>query len=230
MQKIKILIAALLLLIVAPLCNAVPANSSHYKPNPFPARWRANPLYFGLELGYGSTDWSQLVARYSTVAEYNLLSVSAPVQAGDKGRTWGLFIGWEVQPHFAMELNFVHFPNTTIIFDPFSVYSLEHGIVTMRSYTYAYSLLGKFMVQVANTGIRGFASAGAALIHRHDALINTGHICPTFGVGMNYVFIYNLMLEVGFQYYAGYGKAVLRPAINYIPFLYSIHLKLAYRI
>ncbi|WP_423063143.1 hypothetical protein [Candidiatus Paracoxiella cheracis] len=206
------------------------ANNTKHKYNPFPTRWRAKPFYFGFQFGYGSTDWSQLVARYATRADYYLLRVSAPIQAGDRGATWGFVVGWEVQPHFAMEVNYVRFPNTTIFFDPASIYTINYKIITMRSYTYAYSFLGKFMVQIARTGIRGFANAGGALIHRNDLLVNTTHVDPTFGVGLNYVFPCQIMLEFGFQYYAGYGKAVLRPAINYIPFLYSVHLKIAYRI
>jgi len=229
-QKIKPYPQLVLILVLALLfSNTVLASVKYHQYNPFPTRWHANPFYFGLQFGYGSTDWSQLVARYSDQAEYTLLSLSAPIQAGDKGVTWGFVIGWEVQPHFAMEMNFERFPNTTVTFDPSSIYSINYAIVNMQSHTYAYDFLGKFMVQIAKTGIRGFASAGAALIHRHDALVNTGHIDPTFGVGLNYIFACRVMAEVGFQYYAGYGKAVLRPAINYIPFLYSIHLKVAYR-
>ena len=85
------------------------------------------------------------------------------------------------------------------------------------------------MVQVARTGIRGFANAGGALVHRQDALVDVGHICPTFGIGLNYVFVQRILFEVGFQYYAGFGKAVLTPVINYIPFLYSVTAKVAYR-
>ncbi|WP_280123836.1 hypothetical protein [Coxiella endosymbiont of Ornithodoros amblus] len=58
----------------------------------------------------------------------------------------------------------------------------------MQSLTYAYNFVGKFMVQLGRSGIRDFANAGAAFIHRHDFLVNGNHINPTFWVGLNRIF------------------------------------------
>ncbi len=192
--------------------------------------WRENPFYVGLAGGFGSTDWSQLTAHCGNLdPSLCLLALSAPLSAGDQGFVWGVFIGYEIQPHFAFEINYVRFPDTTIVFDEFSLYATEDGVITMKSGTYAYSFLGKFMVHIGSTGLRGFATAGAAMVHRTDSLANDTHVNPTFGVGINYVFPFRMMMEIGFQYYAGYGQAVLKPAINYIPFLYDVHLKLGYQ-
>src|SRR3990167_5583619 len=50
-------------------------------PNLFPAKWSAHPAYLGVLLGYGTTDWSQLVAHCeerTSPADFCLLTVSAP--------------------------------------------------------------------------------------------------------------------------------------------------------
>lgn len=199
------------------------------KPNPWPEIWKAHPFYIGVFGGYGNTDWSQLVARYNDQFEYFLLSVSVPVSATDQGATWGFVTGWEVQPHFALEMSYARFPNTNVSFDQYSIYGSRYNVYSLESNTYAYDFVGKFMVQIEHTGIRGFANAGGAVVHRHDILVDTSHICPTFGVGLNYVLVQHLLMELGFQYYAGFDKADVTPAVNYIPFLYSVTLKLAYR-
>ncbi len=222
----------ILVRLLVAICFIYPFSIVHAdpKPNPWPAIWQAHEFYFGVNFGYGNTDWSQLVAQPNDQIEYYLLSVSTPIKAGDQGPAWGIFTGWEVQPHFAMELNYVRFPNTKVTFDQYSVYATRYNVVNLDSNTYTYSFIGKFMVQIARTGIRGFANAGGALVHRQDELVDAGRITPTFGVGLNYVLAQRVFLELGFQYYAGFGKATLTPAVNYTPFLYSVTAKLGYRI
>lgn len=85
------------------------------------------------------------------------------------------------------------------------------------------------MTQLGCSNFRAFANTGVAIIHRHDSLVNARHVSPTFGISINREIMKRLMPELGFQYYAGYGKAVFIPAVNYVLFLYSLTLKLAYR-
>lgn len=212
------------------LCGFFSLAQADPKSNPWPEIWQKHEFYFGINFGYGNTDWSQLVAQWQTTIEYNLLSVSTPISAGDQGPAWGAFIGWEVQPHFALEMDYVRFPNTKVTFDEYSVYAADYNVTSLDSNTYTYSFIGQFMVQIARTGIRGFANAGGALVHRQDELVNAGRICPTFGVGLNYVIAQRVLFELAFQYYAGFGKATLTPAVSYTPFLYSFTAKLGYRI
>lgn len=214
---------------ITPPKNTKKTQSVTTPSNPFPKIWRAHPFYLGALLGYGSTDWGQLVGHCDD-PDLCFVSVSAPLTAGDSGAVWGFYTGYEIQPHFAIEALYARFPNTTVTFDEFSIYASDFNITRLRSFTYAYSISGKWMVQMGTTGLRGFATAGATLTHRHDALTNVYHVNPTFGIGANYVFDARLLLEFAFQYYAGYGKATLRPAIDYIPFLYSIAVRVAYRI
>ena len=184
-----------------------------------------NRLYLGLEFGWGTTDWSQLIARAANTDEFSMVSLSAPIAAHDGGFVYGVMLGYEVQSYFAWEMNYMRFPNTRVNFDPISLYSID----VMTSRTHAYNLIGKFSVPISTLNLRGFSSMGVSLIRRHDVLSSTNHLCPTFGAGMSYFFKRHIMAELAFQYYAGYGKAVIRPAINYIPFLYTVHLKLGYR-
>lgn len=194
-----------------------------------------HPAYVGLLGGFGSTDWSMLVADcnnpWGTFGSSCSSTVpsSAPIQAGDKGFVWGAVVGYEIQPHFALEAAYEDFPNTTVVFGDENFYNASMSAFSFVSQTDAYSLVGKFMVQIANSGVRGFANAGAALTHRSDMLNNIYHFTPTFGFGFDYVFRRHWMFVTGFQYYCGYGEANLTPAVNYIPFLYSLHVVMAYR-
>ena len=201
---------------------------SYTKTNMTPI-WKTHPFYVGVELGWGCTDWSQLVAQGFSRMETDTLSTSTPIQAGDTGFVYGLMAGYEISTYFAMETNYMRFPNTSVRFDRFSVYASEHGVTLMDSRTYIYNIVGKFMVPIAHTHWRGFANAGAALTHRGDPLVSAAHIVPTFGVGVNYVFHLRYFLEFAFQYYAGFGKATFRPALDYIPFLYTVHAKIGFR-
>lgn len=211
--------------------NNNPPESTTTTQNPFPAIWGEHPFYLGALVGYGSTDWKQLLANCDDpgVDPFCQVSFSAPISAGDSGAVWGFYMGYEIQPHFAIEAVYTRFPNTTVIFDQYSIYANIYNITRLRSYTYAYSISGKWMVQMGSTGLRGFATAGASLSHRNDALKNVYHVNPTFGIGVNYVFIKRILFELAFQYYAGYGKATMRPAVDYIPFLYSLTGRVAYR-
>ena len=225
MKKEKLILLVLLTFTVCIFNSNVLA---HTKKN-MNAVWRTHPFYAGIELGWGDTDWGQLVAKGNTPDELVTLSLSTPIAAGDNGLVYGLMVGYEISTYFALEANYMRFPNTSVTFDALSLYTAEHGVVHMTSSTYVYNFVGKFMVPIDHTQWRGFANAGAALTHRDDPLVNAGHITATFGIGVNYVFRLRYFLEFAFQYYAGYDKATLRPALDYTPFLYTLHMKLGFR-
>jgi len=197
-------------------------------------RYGHHPLYVGALAGYGSTDWSELTAKCNgdMACEADLLS-SVPRSAGDSGITAGVTIGYEIQPHFAFEASFIRFPDTKVVFDsPINTNcypQLNNVNGTFTSHTYVFDVIGKFMVSILGTSIRGFADAGMAVTHRHDILNTFFHINPTFGVGLDYVFAEHWMVDGEFQYIAGYDKSTLTPADDYSPFLYSLHILIAYR-
>ncbi len=212
------------------------AGGAETAPN-YNAIWRANPFYFGVLGGFGSTDWRMLVPSCHGTQQNiddckSMSNLSAPLSAGDMGFSWGATIGYEIQPHFALEATVIRFPDTTIRFDDatFYQYLADHNLTQITSVTWAYYFVAKFMVQIGDTAFRGFANAGPELTHRKDVLVNAVRVNPTFGVGLDYLLAAHAMLEFGFQYIAGYGEANTTPACNYIPFLYSLHLKLLARI
>ena len=55
-------------------------------------------------------------------------------------------------------------------------------------------------------------------------------VTPTFALGFNYNLSEHIMAELGANYTAGYGESELNPAKDYVPFLYSAFVQLAYRI
>ena len=201
--------------------------------NPFPARWKAHPFYFGPLFGYGSTDWSMLVlncAKSDINCDPGLLSASTPLSAGDNGWVWGTTAGYEVNPFWAVESSFMRFPNTSVQFASLSYYKDIYDLSNFRTTTWALTTVAKFMTQIAHTGFRGFVNAGIDFTFRNDVLNSAMRVNPTFGVGVNYVFEHNIMFELGFQYVPGYGQANEIPAASYMPFLYAVTAKLFYRV
>lgn len=207
-------------------CVAKQSNSS------YPEMWAKAPLYFGLSLGYGSTDWSMVKNDCGDDPDCTLfLDLSTPEEAGDTGAVWGAFAGYEIQPHFALQADFHHFPSTTLQFAPGNYYNAYFGTPnSFVSETYTIDLIGKFMVQIVDTGARAYADIGPAVTRRVDDLSTFNRVTGTFGCGINYVFNTNYMIDLGFQYYAGFDDATLVPAQQYTPFLYVFELKLGYRI
>lgn len=202
------------------------------EPSKKPLYFTHHPFYMGVLVGYGSTDWSELTANCSGLnpSQCDQVRDAAPVSAGDFGAVWGVTAGYEVQPHFAFEASFINFPETKVKFSDANSYpQFNYTSATMVSHTYAFDVIGKFMVRIMDTGVRAFADAGMAVTHRHDVLANLYRINPTFGIGFDYVFHPHWMLDGEFQYIAGYDQATLTPAIDYSPFLFSIHLVIAYR-
>jgi hypothetical protein len=219
-----------LLLVIFLFSSSIAQNNTTY----FDQLWRSHPFYFGPILGYGSTDWSMLVVNCEKGDKWcnpELLATSAPTAAGDDGFVWGGTIGIEVRPSWAIEASFMRFPSTSVFFgNQWSFYSDKHNVHTMRSKTWGINLVGKFMTEIACTGLRGFANAGVNFTSREDLILNTIRANPTFGVGLNYAFPERIMLEIAFQYVTGFGRANEVPVNYYIPFLYTIHLKILYRI
>jgi hypothetical protein len=207
-----------ILLLVIPLFGQ--AHSSN--PNTY-----SNSFYVGLMSGYGSTTWEGLVA---TAEHQNIaISMSTPISIKEGGTTWGLFSGYEFTPFFAVEGNYMHYPKAKVFFDPMSLFSFNNNQQTeFTTKTETVNLMAKIMLQIPNTKIRAFSNAGVAGVHRQDILDNEWHPGPTFGIGFNYHFNERLMGELNGNYTAGFGESQLDPSQSYIPFLYSLTVRLAY--
>lgn len=185
------------------------------------------PFYIGTSLGYGSTDWDMLVTQKDSPA-----SLSSPIGADDDGFVWGFLMGYYLCSNFALETDYMHFAKATITFENPNVYWPDQftGTTTITSNTSAVNLMGKFIIpSYLLTQLNLFANAGLALIIRNDVLAKKTHPGGIFGVGAIYTFAHHIMSQIAFQFYTGYGRSEVKPAVDYIPFLWQIHFVLAYR-
>lgn len=178
------------------------------------------PAYAGVLLGYGNTNWQQMVSQDASTA------TSTPTTAGGSGVAEGITIGYGISRYFALEGDFTHFPDADLVFAPYSVY---RPLTKTTSKTNAYALFGKFMLSLDNGKFSPFSEIGPGYVQRDDDLAEKGHFSGSFGVGMDYYFTPHWMAELGLQYYTGYGDSTLKPAYDYIPFLYTVNFRIAYR-
>jgi hypothetical protein len=186
-----------------------------------------NPLYAGPILGYGSTTWQYLVPKTS---KQNTISISTPKSVTEGGVAWGFLAGYEYSPYFAIEGNYIRYPNASILFNNPSLYTVEHnGVQKLSTHSEMASVMGKIMMIVPQTSVRAFSSFGAAVIHRWDSVNDHRRATLAFGIGFNHDFTDRIMAEVAGGFTPGYGEAELEPVDNYVPFLYSITFRLAYR-
>ena len=189
----------------------------------------SHPLYIGFSAGYGSTTWNGLVP--STENQNLALSISTPILVKEGGAVWGFLAGYEFSPYFALEANYTRYPQASIFFDEESLFAFENdGRLDLKTDTETGSVMAKFMLFIPRTTVRVYSSVGVAQVHRWDDMNENNRIAPTFGVGFNYNFAEHVMGELGANYTAGYGESELNPAKDYVPFLFSVFFKVAYRI
>jgi hypothetical protein len=189
--------------------------------------FKRHPFYLGGIGGYGSTTWQGLVP---TQENQNLaISISTPLEVKEGGGVWGFFGGYEFIPNFAIEANYMRYPDAQITFDPISIFSFTNeGITEFTTHTETVNVVGKFMLLLPNSKMRVFSSVGAASVHRKDILTDKWRLSPTFGAGFNFHFTERIMGELGANYTAGFGESRLNPTNSYFPFLYSITARFGY--
>jgi len=124
----------------------------------------------------------------------------------------------------------MHYPDAVVIFADTSLFAFEHnGSLSFTTHTESLLLMAKVMMPIPNSNFRIYSSFGLAEVHRSDELRNRWAGAPAFGAGVNYNFTDRVMGEIGGIYSAGYGQSELDPVEDYIPFLYSVVFRLAYR-
>jgi hypothetical protein len=186
-----------------------------------------NPFYFGIKGGGGTTTWGSLVASKNQYA----MSTATPIDVHEGGGVWGFYAGYEFIPTFAVEGAYTRYPDAKLTFDSFSLFAFDHeGLTKFTTHTETVSLSGKFMVLIPNTSVRAFSSVGLAGLHRKDMIEDRWRASAAFDVGFNYNINDHLMAEIGFNYTSGYGESEINPAEDFMPFLYSGYLRLAYRL
>lgn len=187
-----------------------------------------NSFYAGFLLGYGSTDWNQ-IACHNCVGTMNALALNGtPMSAEDTGFAWGLFVGYQPKPYFAIEGTFVRYKDAYITFSEFNLY--PGNLTDLTSQTHSYSLVMKFLVPLARPNVKAFADAGMVVVHRMDKLANVARVGGSFGVGVMADLSQRVLAEMGFQFSTGFGKSEVLPANDYVPFIYIIYGRLGYRI
>jgi opacity protein-like surface antigen len=185
-----------------------------------------HPFYVGVAGGSGATTWSYLVPKYMSDA----LSTSIPVRVSEGGKVWGVQVGYEFIPEFAMELSYMYYPVANLYFDEDSLFTyLQHGNNKLKTHTSRVALAGKIMLTIPHTPVKAFSSFGAAEVYRYDKIVRRWRLNPTFGAGLDYDITEHVMAEVGTEYVAGYGQSELDPCDHFIPFLYSGFFRLNYR-
>jgi hypothetical protein len=186
-----------------------------------------HPFYLGAMGGHGSTTWTGLVPSQKN---QNLaLNMSTPIDVKEGGNVWGVVVGYEFIPYFALEASYMRYPDARVTFDSMSLFSFTNdGLAQFLTHTESLNVMGKIMLFVPSTKLRVYSSAGVANTHRNDMLLNQWRVSPTFGVGVNYHITDHFMGEIGANYTAGFGESQLNPTESYFPFLYSISLRLAY--
>ncbi len=184
--------------------------------------------YFGGLGGAGSTTWNGLVP--SEKNRNDAMSISTPILVNEGGAVWGLFGGYEITPYFAIEANYMHFPQAKITFDEDSLFAFDYnGITKLTTNTQTGSVIGKVMLIIPNTSLRLYSGAGIASIWRSDEIDSEYRLTPTFAFGFTLNINERLMCELGANYTAGFGESEINPVNDFIPFLYSIYGKLAVR-
>lgn len=195
---------------------------------PQPSEAFRYPFYIGIESGYGATTWEGLVP--SEKNQNPAMMLSTPKSVTEGGAVWGIFAGYEFLPYFAVEANYMRYPNAKLSFDEFSIYAFDNdGYTELSTHTETVSIMGKIMLVIPTTTIRAYSSAGVADTHRWDQMNDKWRVSPTFGLGFNYNITPHIMTELAGNYTAGYGESQLDPTFSYMPFLYSVALRLAYR-
>lgn len=188
-----------------------------------------HPVYVGGGVGYGATTWRGLVP--SKVDEAAAITVSTPIRVNEGGVVGNFFAGYEFSPFFALEAGYTHFPKATVSFDEMSLFTFENeGKTEFTTHTELLTLMGKIMLIIPKTSMRLYSGVGVADIHRRDDIVERWRVSPTFSVGINYNLSEHFMGEVSGNYTTGYGESELNPVKDYIPFLYSVVFRLAYRI
>lgn len=186
------------------------------------------PFYIGAMGGYGSTTWQGLVP---SIGNQNIaMSISTPIAVKEGGGVWGFLAGYELTRYFAIEANYMRYPDAVVTFDEDSLFAFEQdGLTDLHTQTQTGSVLAKVMLVIPKTSMRVYSGAGVASVWRMDDINQDYRISPTFAFGVNVNFNARVMGEIGANYTAGYGESEINPANDFVPFLYSVFAKLALR-
>jgi hypothetical protein len=188
-----------------------------------------SPFYLGVQIGYGSTLWG--IFAPTTNSQSLALAVAAPIQIQEGGLASGVILGYEPLSTLSIEANYLHYPTAKVQFAPVSLYSTSHqGRTTLLTHTETYNLTAKLLMLLPKTNWRLFSGAGMCITHRADEVLNEYRATPTFILGATYALNPRVMMSIEGSATAGFGKSELNPTADYVPFLYALLAKFAYRL
>lgn len=225
---IKKLIQSLILLSVCSNGLNAFADSASYKQQFF---------YVGLMTGYANVDYGSTVATDSDSA------MSSPTSANGYGALGGVDMGYQFNPHFAMEAEFARMPNAHLTYEQ-SLLQVYNAPANVTTNNYFAAIIFKVMAPIGHSNFSLFADAGPAFqytkiqdgplgggdfffIH-YTPLQDTSTFSPTFGGGVLYRIANHWQAEASFQYAPGTGKSVINPMDYYVPELYAGTFKINY--
>jgi len=177
-----------------------------------------NPFYVGVQTGYGNTDWARLVSQD------DLSATATPVTATGDGVTYGLLAGYQVVPRIAIEAEYLHFADSHLTFMTPNVYN----VTDVTSKTNYYALITKVFV-LTNSDFRLYGDIGAARVTSASELADNTHTGLTFGFGADYSISEHWLGIFSFEYTPGTAVAAENASAQYVPYLYSLTLGMAYR-
>ena len=178
-----------------------------------------HPFYFGVQGGYGNTDWARLVSQD------DLSATATPSTATGDGFAYGLLTGYQITPRIALEADYLRFPDSDLTFVTPNIY----GISSMTSETEYYSVIAKLFL-LTNSDFRIFGDMGWGYVRRSDDMVGSiSNSGLTFGLGADYSISEHWLGIFSFEYTPGTGVAAEDASALYVPYLYSLTLGLAYR-
>lgn len=187
----------------------------------------SHPLYFGIGAGFGATTWYALVPQSNQ--QNKAMSISTPKHVNEGGGTVNIFAGFDITQTFGLEFGYYHYANAKVGFAEDSLFEFNHHIYDLVTRTDSYYFMTKFMVQIADTAARAYSGLGFAMLHRRDQVNSHYRKTPSFDIGINYNIAEHWMADLNGNFTAGYGASEICPADDFMPFVYSIIARLAYR-
>ena len=183
-------------------------------------------FYIGPSVGYGSTNWKFLTTKDLTTA-----ATSSPIGAKDTGAVYGAIGGYQINPYFAVEASYMHYPASQITFAGYNMYwDGRPNPTTIESRTQQAAFYLKLMVPFNFWGDTNvYSGIGLEETFRSDVLDRQHNkLGGMFVGGIIHFFNPHIASEVGFDFSTGSAEAETGVAYHYIPFLYQGHLTLLY--
>ena len=200
----------------------------------------ALPLHpFSIHIGGGAgySDWQPVVGKDYGNTGGTLVFTAAPSKAGGFNGVINAGFGMEFSQHFSIHADYFYFAHTKVQFKGPTLYpeftpdqsSFPTQNPSFKTSAQAGDLAMRFSINVLkHKMLDAYIGAGVGIVHRHDILSNNIRVGGNFSTGLTHAFNDRISTELAINYFTGYDASVKKPAIPYMPFLYSATLQLDY--